>query len=70
EFRFDGQSMEYRHGPIVPMSFKWPSDADGGRTSLVLEKMAGRPVGIERNTGPWSLFRLFDLMHTEYLSGR
>ncbi|MBN0632019.1 hypothetical protein JTM32_37500, partial [Pseudomonas aeruginosa] len=28
EFRFDGQSMEYRHGPIVPMSFKWPSDAD------------------------------------------
>ncbi len=70
EFRFDGQSMEYRHGPIVPMSFKWPSDADGGRTSLVLEKMAGRPVGIERNTGPWSLFRLFDLMQTEYLSGR
>lgn len=62
--------MEYRHGPIVPMSFKWPSDADGGRTSLVLEKMAGRPVGIERNTGPWSLFRLFDLMQTEYLSGR
>ncbi|MGV2464698.1 UNVERIFIED_CONTAM: type VI secretion IcmF C-terminal domain-containing protein, partial [Pseudomonas aeruginosa] len=29
-----------------------------------------RPVGIERNTGPWSLFRLFDLMQTEYLSGR
>ena len=33
EFRFDGQSMEYRHGPIVPMSFKWPSDADGGRAA-------------------------------------
>jgi type VI secretion system protein ImpL len=32
--------------------------------------MAGRPIGIEKNSGPWSLFRLFDLMQTEYLSGR
>ncbi|MNS88557.1 hypothetical protein D3C72_1225370 [compost metagenome] len=52
------------------MSFKWPSDVEDGRTSLVLEKMAGRAIGIEKNTGPWSLFRLFDLMQTEYLTGR
>jgi len=32
--------------------------------------MVGRPLGIEKNTGPWSLFRLFDLMQTEYLTGR
>lgn len=70
EFRFDGQSAEYRHGPIAPMSFKWPSDADGGRNYLVLEKMAGRPVELNAIPGPWSLFRLFDLMQTEYLSGR
>jgi len=70
EFRFGNQMIEYRHGPIVPVSFKWPTDAEDGRTSLVLEKMAGRPVGIEKNTGPWSLFRLFDLMQTEYLTGR
>lgn len=62
--------MEYRHGPITPASFTWPTDAEGGRTSLVLDKMVGRPIGIEKNTGPWSLFRLFDLMQTEYLDGR
>ena len=62
--------MEYRHGPIIAASFKWPVDAEDGRTSLVLEKIAGRALGIEENTGPWSLFRLLDLMQTEYLRGR
>ncbi|MBP5102224.1 type VI secretion system membrane subunit TssM [Pseudomonas protegens] len=70
EFRFGNRQLEYRHGPIVPMSFKWPSDAEEGRASLVLDKMVGRPIGIEKNTGPWSLFRLLDLMQTEYLTGR
>ncbi|WP_323150504.1 type VI secretion system membrane subunit TssM [Pseudomonas glycinae] len=70
EFKFGDKTMEYRHGPILPMSFKWPTDAEDGRTSLVMDKMAGRPIGIEKNSGPWSLFRLFDLMQTEYLTGR
>ncbi|MET0948465.1 MAG: type VI secretion system membrane subunit TssM, partial [Pseudomonas sp.] len=70
EFRLGHQQLEYRHGPVVPASFKWPTDADDGRTSLVLEKIAGRALGLEENTGPWSLFRLFDLMQTEYLRGR
>jgi type VI secretion system protein ImpL len=70
EFRLGDQQMEYRHGPIIPASFKWPTDVDDGRASLVLEKIAGRALGLEENTGPWSLFRLFDLMQTEYLRGR
>lgn len=70
EFKFGDKMIEYRHGPIVPMSFKWPTDAEDGRTSLILDKMVGRPIGIEKSTGPWSLFRLFDLMQTEYLTGR
>ncbi|WHS60254.1 type VI secretion system membrane subunit TssM [Pseudomonas sp. G2-4] len=70
EFRFGDKILEYRHGPILPMAFTWPSDAQDGRTALVLDKMVGRGVGIEKNTGPWSLFRLFDLMQTEYLTGR
>ncbi|TFH76867.1 type VI secretion system membrane subunit TssM [Pseudomonas kribbensis] len=70
EFKFGDKTMEYRHGPILPMNFKWPTDAEDGRTSLVMDKMAGRPIGIEKNSGPWSLFRLFDLMQTEYLTGR
>nr|WP_314873990.1 type VI secretion system membrane subunit TssM [uncultured Pseudomonas sp.] len=70
EFRFGEQQMVYRHGPIVPMAFKWPSDANDGRTSLVLEGLDGKSMILEKSTGPWSLFRLFDLMQTEYQSGR
>ena len=69
-FTFGDKVIEYRHGPIVPVAFTWPTDTADGRTSLVLDKMVGRPVGIEKNTGAWSLFRLFDLMQTESLSGR
>ncbi|WP_260958449.1 type VI secretion system membrane subunit TssM [Pseudomonas citri] len=70
EFRFGDKSLEYRHGPILPMAFTWPSAAQNGRTALVLDRMTGRGLGIEKNTGPWSLFRLFDLMQSEYLTGR
>lgn len=70
DFRFGDQQLEYRHGPIVPVAFKWPTDADDGRTSLVLEELGGRRVALEKNTGPWSLFRLFDQMQSEYLRGR
>lgn len=70
DFRFGSQQMEYRHGPIVQTAFIWPADADEGRTSLVVEELGGRRVGIEKNTGPWSLFRLLDLMQVDYHSGR
>jgi type VI secretion system protein ImpL len=64
------QELEYRHGPIVPMAFQWPSETGNGRSSLVLERGAERPLGIEKNNGDWSLFRLFDLMQSEPASGR
>lgn len=70
DFRFGNQQMEYRHGPIVQTAFRWPAEADDGRTSLVVEELGGRRVGIEKNTGPWSLFRLIDLMQVDYHSGR
>ncbi|MEG0632181.1 MAG: type VI secretion system membrane subunit TssM [Pseudomonas sp.] len=70
EFRFGNQQMVYRHGPITPMAFTWPTRAEDGRTSLVLEEQGGKALGIEKNSGAWSLFRLFDLMQSEYQSGR
>ncbi|RMV62632.1 Type VI secretion protein IcmF [Pseudomonas coronafaciens pv. atropurpurea] len=70
EFRLGDQSLEYQHGPIVPTPFMWPVDTLDGRASLVMEGMVGRPLGIEKNSGPWSLFRLMDLMQTEPLKGR
>ena len=70
EFRFGDQVMEYRHGPIVATAFQWPNAAAEGLTSLLVEEQSGRQTGIQKNTGPWSLFRLFDLMQTEPHRGR
>ncbi|MGA6097712.1 type VI secretion system membrane subunit TssM [Stutzerimonas marianensis] len=70
DFRFGDQHLEYRHGPILQTAFIWPADAEQGRTNLVVEELGGRRVGIEKNTGPWSLFRLLDLMQVDYHSGR
>lgn len=67
---FGGQQLEYRHGPIVPVTFQWPSEVENGRSSLVLERGAQRPLGIEKNSGAWSLFRFFDLLQSEPASGR
>ena len=64
------QHLEYRHGPIVPMAFQWPGETDNGRSSLVLERGVQRPLGIEKNAGPWSLFRFFELMQSEPAIGQ
>ncbi|WP_439865080.1 type VI secretion system membrane subunit TssM [Pseudomonas antarctica] len=69
--RLGEKQLEYRHGPIVPMVFEWPIEADNGRSSLVLERGSQqRPLGLEKNTGAWSLFRLLDLLQKEAASGR
>jgi type VI secretion system protein ImpL len=69
--RVGDKQLEYRHGPILPMMFHWPTQADNGCSSLVLERGAEqRPLGIENNTGAWSLFRFFDLLQKEPASGR
>ncbi|MNJ67088.1 hypothetical protein D3C77_632290 [compost metagenome] len=70
DFRLGHQQMEYRHGPIVQTAFRWPAKDGEGRSSLVVEELGGRRIGIEQNSGPWSLFRLLDLMEVDYHSGR
>ena len=68
--RIGERQLEYRHGPIVPVVFQWPDEAENGRSSLVLERGAERPLGLEKNTGAWSWFRLVDLLQSEPASGR
>lgn len=68
--RLGDQQMEYRHGPIVPMAMQWPTEAENGRSSLVLERGSERALGLEKNAGAWSVFRLFDLMQSEPSSGQ
>lgn len=70
DFRFGNSTMEYRHGPIVQTAFRWPAVTDEGRASLIVEALNGEKVGIEKNSGPWSLFRLIDLLKVDYHSGR
>lgn len=70
DFRLGDQQLEYRHGPIIPAAFQWPAVADEGLTSLIVEELSGRRMAIQKNTGQWSLFRLFDLMEQEPHRGR
>lgn len=70
DFSLGEQRLVYRHGPILPVRFTWPAEVEGDRSSLVLSPLEGRPIGIEKDTGPWSLFRLLDLMAKEYHTGR
>lgn len=68
--RIGYQNMEYRHGPITQTSFRWPSDNDAGRTSLVLEDLGGRRMTLDQNRGLWSLFRLLDELEVGHHSER
>ncbi|WP_338545500.1 type VI secretion system membrane subunit TssM [Pseudomonas benzopyrenica] len=64
-----GESDAYRHGPIVAATFRWPQN-DAFRTTLVLEELGGRRVGLEQDGSAWSLFRLLDRMKLQQHSVR
>ncbi|WP_027598650.1 type VI secretion system membrane subunit TssM [Pseudomonas sp. MOIL14HWK12:I2] len=63
------ERLEYRHGPIVAATFRWPQN-DALRTTLVLEELGGRRVGLEQDGSAWSLFRLLDRMKLQQHSVR
>lgn len=63
------ERLEYRHGPIVAATFRWPQN-DALRTTLVLEELGGRRVGLEQDGSAWSLFRLLDRMKLQQHSAR
>lgn len=70
EFRLGNQQHEYRHGPIVQSAFRWPDQTLDGRASVTIEEIGGQRIALERNSGHWSLFRLFDQLQLEHHSGR
>ncbi|MEH3021681.1 MAG: type VI secretion system membrane subunit TssM [Pseudomonas oryzihabitans] len=63
------ERLEYRHGPIVAATFRWPQN-DALRTTLVLEELGGRRVGLEQDGSAWSLFRLLDRLKLQQHSAR
>jgi type VI secretion system protein ImpL len=54
----DGQSIEYRHGPIRSQPIAWPGPSPGQVTVLFEESGGGGPN--RSYQGPWALFHLLD----------
>ncbi len=55
----DGQILTYAHGPVRPVSMKWPGPNDSGQVRIQLLPPIQGISGISKQ-GPWALFRLFD----------
>ncbi|MGA2776914.1 MAG: type VI secretion system membrane subunit TssM [Steroidobacteraceae bacterium] len=54
----DGQTLDYRHGPVRSMPVKWPGPAPGAAATTFEDRSGAHP-----NTsfqGPWAWFRLLD----------
>ena len=54
----EGQSVEYRHGPLRSQPIAWPGPAPGQVTVLFEESGGGGPN--RSYQGPWALFHLLD----------
>jgi len=54
----DGQSLEYRHGPIRSQTISWPGLLQAQATVLFEESGGGGPN--RSYQGPWALFHLLD----------
>jgi len=54
----EGQSIDYRHGPIRSQSIAWPGPAPGQASVLFEESGGGGPN--RSYHGPWALFHLLD----------
>jgi type VI secretion system protein ImpL len=52
----DGQSLEYRHGPLRAVAMTWPGPSPGQAAISLEERGGARPNLVEQ--GPWALFRL------------
>jgi type VI secretion system protein ImpL len=55
----DGQSVEYKHGPQVPMRLTWPGPGGQNLVRLSFAPIGGGPVTVTKE-GAWSWFRLLN----------
>ncbi len=55
----DGQTLKYAHGPVRPVSMKWPGPNDSGQVRIQLLPPLQGYGGLSKE-GSWALFRLFD----------
>ncbi|MGH8559533.1 MAG: type VI secretion system membrane subunit TssM [Methylococcales bacterium] len=55
----DGQILTYDHGPVRPVSMKWPGPNDSGQIRIQLLPPLEDNSGLSKE-GQWALFRMFD----------
>jgi type VI secretion system protein ImpL len=54
----DGQTLDYRHGPVRSTPMRWPGPAPGAAAASFEDRSGSRPNMTFQ--GPWSWFRLLD----------
>ncbi len=54
----DGQTFDYRHGPLRPLPAIWPGPNPGMAVATFEDRAGGRPNVISQ--GPWAWFRLIE----------
>jgi type VI secretion system protein ImpL len=55
----DGQSIDYRHGPLEPSSLIWPRSSAFGQVQIQFSPATSRG-GSRTKTGEWAWFRMLD----------
>lgn len=58
-FDAGGQSLEYMHGPQMPLTVIWPAPQGADRVRLSIETRDGHSASVT-NQGLWALHRMFD----------
>jgi type VI secretion system protein ImpL len=58
-FDAGGQSLEYMHGPQMPLTVIWPAPQGADRVRLSIETRDGHSASVT-NQGFWALHRMFD----------
>ncbi|WP_117190037.1 type VI secretion system membrane subunit TssM [Rhizobium terrae] len=68
-FAVDDADLVYRHGPIRPRDFVWPSKRDASTAQLSITLLDGKTETVQR-TGNWAIFRMLSGTGMARTSGR
>jgi type VI secretion system protein ImpL len=61
----DGQTVQYAHGPQIPVSIQWPGPRGSSLVRVELVPPSESGASGMSASGPWALFRLFDRLQIE-----
>jgi type VI secretion system protein ImpL len=54
----DGQTMQYQHGPVAPLTVNWPGPRGGAHAELTASPRIKAETSTIASDGPWALMRL------------